>query len=410
MPHWLDALLASAGISWKMTPDSDRLIAVALSLLLSYLVTLAAKKWLVPILHRFVEHTSSTWDHLLLNRKVLRAACNLLPPLILLYTIPIFSSDGLLPHWVKTACLIYLVITILLLANSLVDAVHDIWNTFENLRDKPIRGYLQVFKILFFIIAGIIIVSILLDSSPLAWLTGIGASAAILSLAFKDTIMGFIASIQLSANDMVRKGDWITIPKHAINGIVEDITLNTVKVKNFDATMITIPTYSLISDSFQNWRTMKEGGARRVMKSFFIDTQTVRFYTWEEARKLPGYALIADDPSLETGEEWIVNLTLLRIYLKRYLDNHPLVPNELLCVIRELQHSPEGIPLELLFFISDTEWPRYENIQANILDHITAVVSQFGLRIFQHPSGYDVDQIAASFTSLQKEIRSKGKP
>ncbi len=400
--QWLNSWLSSTGFSWELLHESNFIIPLLLCTLFSLLAAEAAKRWLVPVFYKWVSHTHSTWDHLLLNTKVLRASCNILPPLILLYTVPFFSPDDKLPHWIKVACLIYLTLTLLVLSLKLVDALYDIWNTFENLRDKPVKGYLQVFKILFYVIALILIISILLDNSPLAWLTGLGASAAVLSLVFKDPILGLIASVQLSANDMVRKGDWVTIPKHHINGIVEDITLNTVKIKNFDATMLTIPPYLLISESFQNWRTMKEGGARRVRKSLYIDTQTVRFYPQEEARQLPGYSFLQEDPCQDAGQEGLVNLTLLRQYLQQYLDRHPMVSHELFCIVRELQHTAEGIPVELLFFITDTEWPRYERIQANILDHLTAIVPQFGLRIFQHPSGRDVGRIATSLQHLHE--------
>ncbi len=391
--HWIDSLFRSIGMPEGFIREADRVIAVLLSFLLAFAITGAAKRWVVPMLHRIVMHTSSTWDEILLNTKVLRAACNLFPALILLYIVPSLTPDGVTPRSIEVLCQIYLTIAVLLLGNSLIDAIYDLWNSFENLRDKPIKGYLQVFKLLFYIITVIVIIAILLERSPVVLLTGLGASAAILSLVFKDSIMGLIAGIQLSANDMVRKGDWITVSKHNINGVVEEITLNTVKVKNFDATMLTIPPQLLVLESFQNWRTMKEGGARRVKKSIMIDVQTVRFYCLEEAATLSGYSFVEDDPALDKEGEAVVNLTLLRLYLQRYLRAHPLITTDMYCTVRELQHTPQGIPIELLFFIAETEWGKYETIQAAILDHVTAIVPHFGLRIFQQPSGQDILQL-----------------
>lgn len=401
--HWLDSLFASLGISEKFMHETDRFLAVLLALLLSFLVTWIVNRWVVPLLNRFVEHTTSKWDDLLLNTKVLRSLTRLLPPFILYFTVPYLSVTGTIPRWVDIGCQIYLTIAFMLLANALINAFYDVWNTLEHLRDKPVMGVLQVVKLLIYIATGIIIISIVFDRSPVAMLTGLGASAAILSLVFKDTLVGLASGIQLSVHDMLRKGDWITVQKHNINGIVEEITLNTVKVRNFDATTFTIPPYLLVSEPFQNWRSMKEGGARRIARSILIDIQSVHLLTDEEIYALPAFSLIAHLPELKDrkllptdSSGKVVNLTLLRVYLKHYIREYSLTNTELIFIVRELQHTPQGIPLELIFFVDETEWERYESVQSNIMDYVTAVIPQFALRVFQQPSAHDVEMLGTS--------------
>ncbi|MFA6872714.1 MAG: mechanosensitive ion channel domain-containing protein [Bacteroidaceae bacterium] len=406
--RWIGQLLRFIGVSNEFAANSERGFAVFLFFLVSLALALSLNRWFAPFAKRLVEKSATKWDDILLNEKVIRALCNLIPPLLLIQVAPHLSStEEALPHIIVIAYKTYMTLAVFFVAIALIDALHDVWNEFERLQDKPIKGYIQLLKIIAYIITGIILISIFIGKSPIALLAGLGASAAILSLVFKDTLMGLIAGIQLSANDMLRKGDWITIPKHNINGVVEEITLITVKVRNFDETMLTVPPSVLISESFQNWRTMKEAGARRITRALLIDIQSVQFIPQDKLKELPAYPTLCkmlkpkempETTKFEQLEQYVekdllVNLTLFRLFLKRYLEQHQMVSQKMFSTVRELAHTSNGIPLELYFFTSDTDWGNYENIQADILDYVTALAPLFGLRLYQAPSGYDIRQL-----------------
>jgi miniconductance mechanosensitive channel len=253
------------------------------------------------------------------------------------------------------------------------------------------KGFYQMMKLIVICVGTIIIISTLIDKDPVKILTGLGASAAILTLVFKDTIMGLVAGVQLTANDMLRPGDWITMPKYGADGSVLEVTLTTVKVQNWDKTISTIPPYALVNDSFQNWRGMRESGGRRVKRSINIDMHTVRFCTAEEL------AYFKQQPWMEgfeeTGKEE-VNLYIFRHYVMYYLTHHPKVNQDMIMLVRQLQPTAQGMPIELYFFSANTAWVKYEALQAEVFDHVLAVVHQFGLKVFQSPSGLDLQSLA----------------
>ncbi len=409
--HFVGNLLRFIGVRESFVLGSERTITILCLFLFSLLLTFFLNRWVAPILRRIVSKTSTKWDDLLLNRKVIRALCNLIPPLLLVQLAPHLSEKGTLPQILEIVYQMYMLLAIFFVAIAIIDAAHDIWDQFESLRDKPIKGYVQVLKIITYIITGIVLLSIFIGKPPYVLLTGLGASAAILSLVFKDTLSGLVAGIQLSANDMLRKGDWITVPKHNINGVVEEISLVTVKVRNFDETMCTVPPYVLVSESFQNWRTMKEKGARRIARSLFVDIQSVNFLSQDELKALPAYPILCDmchhivlneeekcvikeSPSecleLYIQKSRLVNLTLFRLFLKRYLEQHTMVAEELFNTVRELPSTGMGIPVELYFFVSDTDWGNYESIQADIMDYVMAIIPFFGLQLYQQPSSNDI--------------------
>ncbi len=410
--NWIDRLLISMGLSQQVTADWDNYLAVLIALLLSMLVTWIANRYVVPLLCKAVAHTDTKWDDILFNEKVLRSLCRLLPPLILYIVVPLLSRNEGLPVWVDMACRIYLAVAFTLLGNTMINTMYTIWNSFEGLRDKPIKGLLQVVKLLIYIIAAIFIISILLGYSPFRLLTGLGASAAIVTLIFKDTIVGFISGIQLSAHDMVRKGDWITVEKHGINGTVEEITLNTVKVRNFDETTLTIPPHLLVNEPFQNWRSMSEGGARRIVRILMIDIRSIHLLSLEEIRRLPAYPLIADLPelqpegaSLRPVPDRVVNLTLLRHYLQKFLSSLPSVRTEdRHFIVRENPHSSQGVPLEIMLFVRETRWAIYEDLLSDMMETVMALIPQFGLRLYQQPSSFDLDSMTQALTSVSTQV------
>ena len=276
-------------------------------------------------------------------------------------------------------------------------------------KNRPLKGFVQVLQVLLFFIGGIIVVSVLIGKSPMTLFAGLGASAAVLMLVFKDSILGFVAGVQLSANDMLRIGDWIALPGGVANGVVEEITLNTVKIRNWDETISTVPPYTLVNNSFQNWRGMQASGGRRVKRSVSIDMTSVRFCTPEMLNKYRSIDLIReyiDDTErrveeynaahgIKPGERRInglhqTNLGVFRAYLERYLRNEVPVNAGMTLMVRQLQPTETGLPMELYFFTDTVIWVDYERIQSDVFDHVLAVIPEFDLRVFQNPSGSDI--------------------
>ena len=280
-------------------------------------------------------------------------------------------------------CVIYMIFALLLALNSSLLMLLDILSAKEKLKDRPMKGFIQVLQVLVFFIGGIVIVAIIVDKSPATLFAGLGASAAILMLVFKDSILGFVAGIQLSANDMIRPGDWVTIPSTNANGIVEEITLNTVKIQNFDNTISTVPPYSLVNGSFQNWRGMTESGGRRVMKSIFLDLTTLKFCTPEMLdtfrKEIP---LLAD----YQPEEGVIptNSQVFRVYVERYLCSLPVVNQDLDLIISQKEATEYGVPIQIYFFSRNKIWKEYERIQSDIFDHFFAMIPKFELKVYQY--------------------------
>ena len=273
-------------------------------------------------------------------------------------------------------------------AQETADLINDlILKSQELLKNHPLKGVYQMLKLIVICIGVIIIISTLIDKDPMNILTGLGASAAILMLVFKDTIMGLVAGVQLSANNMLRPGDWITMPKYGADGTVIEVTLTTVKVQNWDNTITTIPPYALVSDSFQNWRGMRESGGRRIKRSLNIDMTTVHFCTPQQLKNFEKRGWL--EGFERTGKEE-VNLHVFRHYLERYLRHHPRVNTSLTLMVRQLQPTPQGLPIELYFFSANKDWIPYERLQAEVFDHVLAVLPQFGLKVFQSPTGTDI--------------------
>ncbi|NLI99727.1 MAG: mechanosensitive ion channel, partial [Bacteroidales bacterium] len=296
---------------------------------------------------------------------------------------------------------IFLIFYVIWLVMAIINAFTDTLRQKPSLKDKPLDSYSQVVKIVLYFIGFIVLFSILTGQNPGAIIAGLGAASAILMLIFKDSILGFVASLQVSANDMVRIGDWITMPKYGADGDVVQITLTTVKVKNFDKTITTIPPYSLVSDSFQNWRGMQDTGGRRLKRSVFVKQSTIRFLRDEELERLSKISLISDyirersedintynletkaDKSLSINGRNLTNMGLYRRYIKNYLSSRPDIHKELLLIVRQLQPTSKGLPLELYFFTATTVWVQYEEIVSDVFDHVTAAAHYFDLELYE---------------------------
>lgn len=385
--------LSDMGIDKENLSWSTRLTLVVLILLISYIITKLFRHLVIPAVHKITSRTKATWDDYLFNKRMMNSFCRMIPPIIFYLLLPfVFSNVPQLLNILLKACLIYLVITTLLLINSFLNSLYEISNEHETFRNRPLKGIYQMINLIAIGIGIILIISILIDQNAATILAGLGASAAVLMLIFKDSILGLVAGVQLSANDMLRPGDWITMPKYGADGDVLEVSLTTVKVRNFDKTITTIPPYVLVSDSFQNWRGMRETGGRRIKRSVFIDMTTVHFCSEKEKQQFASRGWIDEEQSKQ--ETQVVNLHVFRNYLLNYLKNHPRTHKELMIMVRQMQPTAEGLPLEIYCFTNTTVWPEYEQIQGEIFDYILAVIPEFGLRIFQRPSGNDLTNIA----------------
>jgi miniconductance mechanosensitive channel len=381
--------LSDMGIDKENLSWSTRLTLVALILLISYIMTKLFRHLVIPAVHKITSRTKATWDDYLFNEKMMTSFCRMIPPIMFYLLLPfVFNNVPQVLDILLKGCLIYLVITTLMLVNSFLNSLYEISNEHETLRNRPLKGIYQMINLVAIGIGIILIISILIDQNAATILAGLGASAAVLMLIFKDSILGLVAGVQLSANDMLRPGDWITMPKYGADGDVLEVSLTTVKVRNFDKTITTIPPYALVSDSFQNWRGMRETGGRRIKRSIFIDMTTVHFCSEKEKIMFASRGWI--DEAQAKPETQVVNLYVFRNYLQNYLREHPRTHKELMIMVRQMQPTSEGLPLEIYCFSNTTVWPEYEQIQGEIFDHILAVIPEFGLRIFQRPSGNDL--------------------
>lgn len=400
-------ILQSWGFNESWTDDLTSTIILVIILAIAFLGDAICKHVILTTVTRLVKKTKATWDDVVFDRKVMIYLSHLVAPIILYILLPLAISNAGLLTFILRICMIYIIAVFLKFISALLSALYHVYSEREQFRDRPLKGLLQTVQVILFFIGGIIIVSILIDKLPMVLLTGLGASAAVLMLVFKDSIMGFVSGIQLSANNMLKVGDWIEMPKYGADGTVIEVTLNTVKVRNWDNTITTIPPYALVSDSFQNWRGMQESGGRRIKRSIRIDMNSVKFCTPEMLAKYRKIRLLKDyieetekvveeynkehgiDNSVLVNGRRQTNLGVFRAYLTNYLRSLPAVNQDLTCMVRQLQPTEQGIPLELYFFSSIKAWIPYEGVQADVFDHVLAIIPEFDLHVFQNPTGED---------------------
>lgn len=363
------------------------LIAIAAIALVVFMADVVCRRLLLPLVKRLTRATRAAWDDILLSDTMLKDVSRLVPPILIAVLMPLAFSHGhpTLDFLLKVN-LIYLIAIITKLLCTSLSALYDLSSHQDRLKNHPIKGIYQMLKIVVICVALIIVVSILINKNPGYILTALGASAAVLMLVFKDSIMGLVAGIQLSANDMLRPGDWITMPKYGADGDVIEVTLTTVKVQNWDKTITTVPPYALVSDSFQNWRGMRDSGGRRVKRSVYIDMRSITFCTEEQMADFERRGWLE---GIEREDKFAVNLHVFRNYLERYLRQHHRVNQNMIIMVRQLQPTAQGLPLELYFFSDGTDWVPYEHLQSEIFEHVFAVMPTFGLRVFQSPMGID---------------------
>lgn len=365
-------------------------VYIALVALLSFAMYWLLKGVMIPIVRYISRKTSNEWDNDLLNVNVLSAVVQLAPALWVASMLPdSFSFGSTLYVWSVKLTRLYILWASIHLILVFLRALQDAIDRRHILKQHNLEIIRQTLALFVFIIGIIVGIGILVNRDPVAVLTAFGASAAVLMLVFRDTILGFVAGIQLTVNRMIGRGDWIIAPKAGANGEVEEIKLTTVKVRNWDNSIVTIPPYTLFTDSFQNFKSMRTSGARRVCRYVSIDIDSVRHLTAEEIAELKDKRLLVDSNSMPTD----INLTLFRNYLEEYLSHYPTVitsSSDYLLMVRQLQSTPTGIPLELYFFTTITDWKGYEKLQADVFDHLFATVPLFGLKVYQAPSGQDI--------------------
>ncbi|SHG34237.1 mechanosensitive ion channel family protein [Ornithinibacillus halophilus] len=380
-------------------------IMIAFIAFISILANFITKKIVVRIITHLLTKNKFSWDDTLIKRRVFHKLSHIVPAIIIYSFAPVFSTYQ---SMIEKGAAVYIIIIGLLVVTSFLDAIQDVYNTYEISKSRPIKGYLQVVKIVLFILGLILVISNLIGESPIMLLGGLGALSAVFMLVFQDSILGLVAGIQLTANDMIRVGDWIEMPKYGADGDVIDISLNTVKVQNWDKTVTMIPAYALISDSFKNWRGMEISGGRRIKRSLYIDTSSISFCSKEKIDQLKQVQYLSDYISDKEHiiEEYnaknefsrsnpingraMTNIGVFRAYIKNYLLSHPAIHKDMTLMVRQLAPGEYGLPIEIYCFANDTRWEMYENIQADIFDHLFAVAPEFGLRLFQNPSGHDM--------------------
>ena len=381
--HAIARWLTEAGWSETYVNLAVKAVIILGILVVAYAAAVLFRRLIVPLLQKISARTKAVWDDHLFSDRVMHRAARLIPPLIWYVLLRVaFYDTPVLLNVLHKACLIYLIVAVLQLVAAFLDTLYEISSRHETLRNRPLKGVYQMIKLLAVCVGAILIVSILIGQDATAVLAGLGASAAIIMLIFRDSILGLVAGVQLSANDMLRPGDWITRAKYGADGYVTEVTLTTVKVQNFDKTITTIPPYALVSDSFQNWRGMWDSGGRRIKRSLLIDASSVHNCTAAELAALREKGLAGTTPDAEP----VVNLYALREYAARYLKGHPGIHPDLMQMVRMLQPTPEGIPVEVYCFTRETDWVAYEAVQGAVFDHLFAVLPDFGLRAYQRSS------------------------
>lgn len=407
------SILYNFGISIKIPSDYATMFAegiafvslIILSILAYFFINYIVRK----TVYAFIHHSTNKYDDLVLKNKVISRICYLIPAFIIKkYVSEVMPTFPKMFAFVQETVEIYEIFVITIILTAIISTLYDFYNTFEMSKSKPIKGLVQVLNITLYVLSFLLIIATLIGKDISNILLGLGTASAILMLVFKDTILGFVASIQLSINNMIQIGDWIVMDKYQADGNVLEITLTTVKVQNWDNTITTIPTYSMISDSFINWRGMSESGGRRIKRHIKIDMETVKFCTPEMLERFKKFQLITNyitetekniqkfnqankiDTSIIANGKQQTNLGIFRAYLREYLKSNSNINQNMTFIVRQLQPTEKGIPIEIYVFSRNKEWETYEDIQSDIFDHIVSIVPMFDLRIFQEPSSHSL--------------------
>ncbi len=409
MITWIHERLAASGMPLADAALASTIIGVALVVFLAWLGNIVAKRVILSAVTTIVKYTRFQWDDALLKSGVFTRMSHLAPAMVInAFGDDVLGGSPAVLAGVNTAVNIYLTLILLAVFFAILDSIQLITEQSKNAGKIPVKGFFQAVKLVATLLAVIMVLATLLNKSPIYLLSGLGALTAVLLLVFRDAILGFVAGIMISVNNMVRVGDWIEMPKAGADGDVIDVSLTTVKVQNWDKTITTIPTYNLISDSFKNWRGMSESGGRRIKRSLLLDVGSIRFADEKLIERWSGIDLLKDylkkkreeikKANLERGTDLtilgngrrITNAGTFRAYCIAYLQAHPEIHQDMTFLVRQLAPTEHGLPLEIYVFSKDKVWANYEAIQAGIFDHLLSVIGEFDLRVFQKPSGRDL--------------------
>ena len=397
-------------------PVLSDLVHIGVLLAVAFAIYWIVRGWLVWGICRLAARSKATWDDALVDAKLFARLAHIPPALVIYYGIawvPELDADlAILVQRVAVSLIVVVASTSLV---AFLTAINGVYESNPEYRRRPIKAYIQLVKIAIAVVTTIIVVSTLMDRSPWIFLSGLGAMTAVLLLVFRDTILSLVASIQIATNDMIHVGDWVEMPQAGVDGDVIEVALHTVKVQNWDKTISTIPTHKFIDESFKNWRGMSLSGGRRIKRSVYIDIRSVRFLTAEEIEEFGRWALLADymaekkaeierydaesggDGRVDADIRRLTNIGTLRAYVASYQRNHPKIHDRgYTLIVRQLAPGPQGLPLELYCFSNDQEWANFESIQSDVFDHILAIVPEFGLRVFQSPTGHDVADLVSA--------------
>ena len=405
---WLTDWLIGVGVGETSTMYLKLVILLFILFILSYVTNLIVKKILIRSIRLVIKKTKTVWDDILVENKVFITLSHIAPAIVIYLTTPYIFEDfsGAIPYIFRLVNAYISAVLIIVIINFINTLRHYLDNT-KFFKDKPLDSYFQLAKIAIYIIGGIIILSFLLDKSPLYFFSALGAMTVVLLLVFKDTIMGFVASIQLSANNMIQIGDWVSMPKYGADGDVIEMNLTTIKIQNWDKTITTIPTYAFISDSFKNWRGMSESGGRRIKRALNIKISSIKFCTPEMLERFEKFHLIKDyieeksnkieeynkenkiDKSYLINGRHLTNIGIFRVYAEAYVKNNPDINLNMTCMVRQLLPTEKGLPIEIYTFSNRQEWVIYEGIMSDMFDHLIAAVPEFELEVFQNPTGTD---------------------
>ena len=401
---YFKSLLSGMGLSETLVRYLNMFILLIIFVFVVVFIDYLIKKFIRSYFTRLAKTTKTNFDDVLLDNHVPRNVAHIVPLVLSIKFIPVIFADfQYFESIIEKVLQIFGVFLSLHIVRRLFDAIRDYARTLPRLKDKPIDSFIQVIMIFLWITGILVILALITDTSVYKFITALGAASAILLLVFKDTILGFVASIQVSINDMVRIGDWITFDKYGADGNVTEINLATVKVQNFDKTITTIPTYALISDSFKNWRGMEKSGGRRIKRALIVKQNSVRFLSDEDVNRLKKIQLIADylsnrsqiiekyntehqiNKEIPVNGRNLTNLGVFRKYIETYIEKHPAINKDMMIMTRQLAPTTQGIPIEIYAFSSDKRWQNYEYIMADIFDHVIAAIPYFGLNIFELP-------------------------
>jgi miniconductance mechanosensitive channel len=403
-----------AGNFGREQPALSQLLGLAVLVIVGWIANIVAGRWMLRLVRGLASRSSNRWDDALVNARFFFRVANLTPVLVIYFGVQALDLHPTLGLVVQRVALASTMLMLALALSSFLDAVQEVYTQLPEFGHRPIGGYLGFIRLASYGISAILAISILMDRSPLIFLSGLGAISAVLLIVFKDTLLSLVASIQITNSRLLHVGDWVELPDYGADGDVVDIALNTVKIQNWDKTITTVPTYAFISSSFKNWSGMSDSKSRRIKRSLFVDITSARFLEPDEIERYSKFSLLRSyfeekravldvhntelgrDPKINADIRRLTNFGTLRAYMLNYLRNHPKIHQDRTLIVRQLNPSPEGLPIEVYCFTNDIVWANYEGIQSDIFDHFLAIAPEFGIRIFQNPSGADFANLTAS--------------